>query len=56
MAGYVTFEATDGGTRMTAVTRFIDAAQMETMLGMGMEEGMTAAIGQIDALLAAAQV
>jgi uncharacterized protein YndB with AHSA1/START domain len=51
-AGYVTFEATDNGTRMTAVTNFVDVAQMEMMIGMGMKEGMTAAIGQVDALLA----
>ena len=51
MAGSVTFEAVDGRTRMTTVTRFTDTAQMETMLGMGMQEGMTQAIGQIDALL-----
>ena len=38
---------------MTVVTRFVSAEQMETMLGMGMEEGMTQAIGQIDALLSA---
>jgi uncharacterized protein YndB with AHSA1/START domain len=56
MAGHVTFEATDSGTRMTAVTRFIDAAQMQAMLDMGMQEGMTQAIGQIDALLAPASV
>jgi len=56
MSGYVTFEATDGGTRMTAVTQFIDAAQMQTMLDMGMQEGMTQAIGQIDALLSPASV
>lgn len=53
MAGYVTFEALDGGTRMTAVTRFVDIEQMEKMLDMGMQEGMTQAIGQIDALLSA---
>jgi hypothetical protein len=29
---------------------------METMLGMGMQEGMTQAIGQIDALLSRASV
>ncbi len=51
MAGYVTFVAADGGTRMTAVTRFTDVDQMQKMLGMGMEEGMTQAIGQIDAVL-----
>jgi uncharacterized protein YndB with AHSA1/START domain len=56
MAGYVTFEATDNGTRMTAVTRFIDASQMQTMLDMGMQEGMALAIGQIDTLLASASV
>ncbi|MCU1494907.1 MAG: polyketide cyclase [Acidimicrobiaceae bacterium] len=51
MSGYVTFESFDGGTRMTAVTHFVSIEQMETMLGMGMQEGMTQAIGQIDALL-----
>ncbi len=51
MSGYVTFEALDGSTRMTAVTRFVSVEQMETMLDMGMQEGMTQAIGQIDALL-----
>jgi uncharacterized protein YndB with AHSA1/START domain len=56
MSGYVTLEATKGGTRMTAVTHFVDAAQMETMLDMGMPEGMTRAIGQIDALLSPAPV
>jgi uncharacterized protein YndB with AHSA1/START domain len=56
MCGYVTFEAADRGTRMTAVTHFVDVEQMETMLGMGMEEGMTQAIGQIDALLSRASV
>jgi uncharacterized protein YndB with AHSA1/START domain len=53
MPSYVTFEAIDDGTRMTAVTRFVSVEQMETMLGMGMQEGMTQAIGQIDALLPA---
>jgi uncharacterized protein YndB with AHSA1/START domain len=56
MSGYVTFEATDGGTRMTAVTRFIDVSQMQTMLEMSMQDGMTQAIGQIDALLSPASV
>jgi uncharacterized protein YndB with AHSA1/START domain len=51
MAGRVTFEATDDGTRMAVVTHFTDVEQMQTMLGMGMEEGMTLAIGQIDAVL-----
>ena len=56
MAGYVTFESTDNGTRMTAVTRFTDAAQMQTMLDMGMQDGMTQAIEQIDGLLSPASV
>ena len=52
MEGHVTFEAVDRRTRMTVVTQFRDTAQMETMLGMGMKEGMEGAVGQIDALLA----
>lgn len=52
--GLVTFEAADGGTRMTVVTTFTDVKQMQKLLGMGMQEGMTQAIGQIDAILAAA--
>ncbi len=51
MPGYVTFESHDGGTRMTAVTQFVDVEQMEKMLGMGMQEGMALAIGQMDGLL-----
>ena len=56
MTGYATFEATGSGTRMTAVTQFLDLAQMEMMIGMGMAEGMAQAIGQIDALLTSASV
>jgi uncharacterized protein YndB with AHSA1/START domain len=55
MAGHVTFEPYDGGTRMTAVTYFVDVKQMELMLGMGMQEGMTQAMGQMDGLLLAAK-
>lgn len=54
MSGCVTFEAIGTRTKMTVVSRFVDLEQMELMLGMGMSEGMTQAIGQIDALLAAA--
>ena len=53
MSGHVTFEPTASGTRMTAVTNFTDVDQMEKMLAMGMQEGMTLAIGQIDKLLLA---
>jgi uncharacterized protein YndB with AHSA1/START domain len=51
MAGYVTFEDIGSNTRMTVLTRFVDVEQMETMLGMGMQEGMNQAIRQIGALL-----
>jgi uncharacterized protein YndB with AHSA1/START domain len=56
MSGSVTFELTDNGTRMTAVTRFTDVAQMQTMCEMGMPDGMTQAMGQIDGLLSSAAV
>lgn len=49
--GVVTFEPIATGTRMTVLSRFATAELMEKMLGMGMEEGMGQAIGQIDALL-----
>ncbi len=49
----VSFDATDTGTRMTIVTRFTDLEQLEKVTAMGMVEGMTGALGQIDALLAA---
>jgi uncharacterized protein YndB with AHSA1/START domain len=48
----VTLEATSAGTRMTTVTRFPDAAALEQVLAMGMEEGIRAAAAQIDAILA----
>jgi uncharacterized protein YndB with AHSA1/START domain len=50
-SAHVILEAVGGGTRMTAVTHFIDVGQMEMFLGMGMPEGMALAIGQIDGLL-----
>jgi uncharacterized protein YndB with AHSA1/START domain len=56
MPGEVIFEAVGARTRMTAITRFVSVEQMETMLGMGMQEGMTQAVGQIDALLARAPI
>jgi uncharacterized protein YndB with AHSA1/START domain len=42
----------DGRTRMTIESIFPDAAAMEQLLAMGQEEGMTQAVGQIDAILA----
>jgi uncharacterized protein YndB with AHSA1/START domain len=49
--GWVSFEAVPGGTRMTVACCFVDAEQMQTMVTMGMPEGMTLAVGQIDALI-----
>jgi uncharacterized protein YndB with AHSA1/START domain len=51
MPSSVSFEAVDGGTRMTSVTNFTDVAQMEKMISMGMQEGTEQAVGQIDAIL-----
>jgi uncharacterized protein YndB with AHSA1/START domain len=41
----------DGGTRMELRSVFDSREQMDQMLTMGMEEGITLAVGQIDALL-----
>jgi uncharacterized protein YndB with AHSA1/START domain len=41
-----------GGTVMTITTTFPSAEAMEQLLSMGMDEGITAAIGQIDEILA----
>lgn len=48
-----TFEPHEGGTRMMTVTTFPSLEALEQVLAMGMEEGMKAAMGQIDAVLAA---
>ena len=49
----VTIESVGGGrTRMSIESRFASAEQMEQLLAMGQEEGMTQAVGQIDAILA----
>jgi uncharacterized protein YndB with AHSA1/START domain len=50
--GVVTLEALGDRTRMTVVSNFESAEQLEQMLAMGMEEGMNEAMGQIDAVLA----
>ena len=41
-----------GRTRMSIESIFPDTAAMEQVLAMGMEEGLTEAVGQIDAILA----
>jgi uncharacterized protein YndB with AHSA1/START domain len=49
----VTIESVgEGRTRMTIESTFPDTATMEQLLAMGQEEGMTEAVGQIDAILA----
>ena len=47
-----TFEATDNGSRSTTVTHFNTLDELEQLVAMGMEEGMSAAMTQIDAVLA----
>ena len=45
-------EAGHGRTRMSIESIFPSAEAMEQVLAMGMEEGLTQAVGQIDAILA----
>src|SRR5467141_1121894 len=50
--GRVTIEAIDvGRTRMSIESHFPSPQAMEQVLAMGMEEGLTQAVGQIDAIL-----
>lgn len=46
------FESTGDGSRFVAVSSFADVASMEQLVAMGMMEGMQAAMGQMDAVLA----
>jgi uncharacterized protein YndB with AHSA1/START domain len=49
----VTIESIEAGrTRMSIESHFPSTEAMEQVLAMGMEEGMTLAMGQIDAILA----
>jgi uncharacterized protein YndB with AHSA1/START domain len=49
----VSIEEIGGGrTRMSIQSIFSDTAAMEQQIAMGMEEGLTQAVGQIDAILA----
>jgi len=51
--GRVAIEPIDAGrTRMSIESRFPSIEAMEQVLAMGMEEGLTQAVGQIDAILA----
>ncbi|WP_221584369.1 SRPBCC family protein [Microbacterium sp. G2-8] len=47
-----TFDETADGSRMTAVTHFHSVDELEQLLEMGMLEGMTSAMSQIDLVLA----
>ena len=51
MVGTVTLTPTDGGTRMTLTSQFRTLEELQKLVGMGMVEGITSAMGQIDALL-----
>ena len=49
----MTIEPIDAGrTRMSIESHFPSTEAMEQVLAMGMEEGLTQAVGQIDAILA----
>lgn len=48
----MTFTATDSGSRLTMTSTFPSAGEMEKLESMGMIEGATAALGQIDEVLA----
>ena len=48
-----TFTSIDGGTRASYTTRYSSADELQKVLDMGMVEGATGAINQIDAYLTA---
>lgn len=50
--GVTLTESSGGGTRMVIEATFPSAQAMEQLMAMGMEEGMSLALGQIDGLLA----
>lgn len=47
-----TFEPHEGGTKMVTVSTFPSLDALEQLIKMGMEEGMKAAMSQIDGVLA----
>ncbi len=49
-------EIGEGRTRMSIESSFASAEAMEQLLAMGMEDGLTQAVGQIDAILAESAV
>jgi len=46
-----TFEPTEGGSRVTNVTKFVSAEALAKTLEMGVEEGMKSAMSQMDAVI-----
>jgi uncharacterized protein YndB with AHSA1/START domain len=46
------FEDTDAGSRLVTTTHFGSLGELESLIEMGMEEGMKSAMGQIDDVLA----
>lgn len=48
----ITLEPVDGRTRMTMVTTFASVEHLESLVAMGMEQGLSEAMSQIDGLLA----
>jgi uncharacterized protein YndB with AHSA1/START domain len=46
------FSASPAGSRLVTTTRFGDIEAMQTLLGMGMSEGLSGAMGQMDDVLA----
>ena len=48
----VTFDEVDGGSTFTAVSRFSSQEDLEQLVSMGMPEGMTEALVQMDTVLA----
>ncbi len=51
--GRVTIEPIDAGhTRMSIESHFPSTEAMHQVMALGMEEGLTQAVGQIDAILA----
>jgi uncharacterized protein YndB with AHSA1/START domain len=52
MRMHFVFEETEGGSRVTTTTYFGSLEELEQLLGMGMEEGLRAAMSQMDTVLA----
>jgi uncharacterized protein YndB with AHSA1/START domain len=46
------FQATPGGSRLATTTFFNSVEELQKLLDLGMEQGMTEAMGQMDAVLA----